>query len=111
MEKALASKKPLYQTAATPTLIQATKLIRVPALTVDTPNSLDKAIKEAILHNQADLGIQVVTPGSRGEEATLTNIQHRALHMEGMVVMVVMGIMAAMEVMAVIPTIIQKTKS
>lgn len=120
MEKALASRRYPYQTEAAPTLtrIQATKAIRVPALTVDTPNSLDKAIKEAILHNQADLGIQLVLPGSMVEEATLINIQRRALHTEDMVVMVVMGVMAlteAMGVTAVIQvdtsTITQTTKS
>lgn len=114
MEKALASRRSPHQTEAalTLTLIQATKAVMVPAHRVDTPNSLDKAIKEAILHSQADLGIRAVIPNSRVEEATVTNIQHRAIHMEVMEVMVVIEVM---EVMAVIQgdtsTKIQTTKS
>lgn len=74
-------------TEAAPTLT----LIRAPTLRVGTPNSLDNPIKEATLRNQADLGIRVVTPSSRVEEAT--SIQHGAPHTEeAMVVMVVIQV-------------------
>lgn len=115
------------EAAPTLTLILATKVIRAPALRADIPNSLDRPVREAMLRNQADLGVLVVTP-SRVEEGTITSIQHGAPHTEEvmvakevMVVKEVMGVrgvievmvgMGVMEVIQVdISTITQTTKS
>lgn len=76
---ASAQRSPPHTTELAPTLtvMQIKKIIRAPALRVDTPNSLDNPIREATLCNQADLGIQVITPNSQ-VEATITSFQHGA---------------------------------
>ncbi len=111
MGKASAQRSSPHPTEAAPTLTQATKIIRAPALRVDTQNSLYNPIKEAILHSQAGLGIQVVTPSSPSIQHGAPPMEEVMAVMEVMVVMAVMEVMVVMAVMAVMVVILVDTST